>query len=115
MQLLTNLQPAEAQLNDHDLPEKLALKNTNLPAGIITKHVRSRHMLSDTPQQETTIFTMPSKARLSEIIIKNVESDLELEDWMMNPAGPEWRSSLVEEEELNMESWMTAPDKWAKE
>ena len=38
--------------------------------------------------------------KLTDIVMENMESELLLESWMMDPAGSDWRSSQLQEEEL---------------
>lgn len=112
MQLITSHLPAEAQLGEHDLPQKLAIENTSVLTAFLNNQINSHYIFAKATVQDSYIFVMPSKERLAKIVTEYAEPKLELESWMMNPTGSEWQASEIEEEDLKMESWMTSPKGW---
>ncbi|MBN1950706.1 MAG: hypothetical protein JW801_05855 [Bacteroidales bacterium] len=112
IQLTTNLQPAGAQLNHN---EKLYLTNKKFLA-IQTnpgnQHVPAIPVSYPISFHNLHAIYMPSNTYLQEIVKVKPEERPVLEAWMLEPKGEKWSKS--EEEDLQLENWMTNPESWGK-
>jgi len=115
---------AQKPLVFNDIKPLLAELISDLQYGIIlspdvTSSVPDLYYESEL-RLEPWMFASPSwiqKKRTTKpdrIVEGNIESDLQLEDWMLQPFGP---SHLLpeKEEELRLEDWMMKPEEWGRE